>query len=196
MATKKVSKAVKPVLTNNKAKSKPVTSLKNEVWKPLKNSDRKYLISNMGRLIGFYFDKENGKLVKGKTVNGYLAVDIVFNNERKMRYVHTLVAEHFVKRKSPKASIVIHNNWNKLDNKASNLEWSLPATVVNRTAERNKQYAARMGTVSAKLNREQVSKIKKQLKAGNLQFKIAENFGVSEMQISRIARGLCWANVK
>lgn len=196
MANRNTNILVSTKAVKEHPKSKPIASLKNEQWKPLKTSDRKYFISNLGRLKGFYFDRINGQLVKGKTINGYLAVDIVHNKVRKTRYIHNLVAEHFVKGKSSKACLVIHTNWNKQDNKATNLQWYRPAAVYERNALKNKKHALKTGSVSAKLTIEQVSEIKKEIKSGRLQNKIASSYGISEMQISRIARGISWPHVK
>lgn len=178
--------------------SKPIPDLKGEVWKPMKNCDRKYLISSMGRIKGFYFDSVNGTIAKGKNVNGYLALDIVFNGERKMRYMHNLVAEHFIKKPSYKNAVVIHLNWKKEDNKVSNLQWSKQNDASTRTAQQNKKLALKGGRYNqtSKLTKDEVIKIKEGLKKGTLQSQLATKFKISEMQISRIARGQSWSYIK
>ena len=178
--------------------SKPIPDLKGELWKPMKNCDRKYLISSMGRIKGFYFDSVNGTIVKGKNVNGYLALDIVFNGVRKMRYIHNLIAEHFIKKPNYKNAVVIHLNWKKEDNKVSNLQWYKQNDASTRTAQQNKKLALKgeRYNLTSKLTKDQVIKIKEGLKKGILQSRLAVKFKISEMQISRIARGQSWSYIK
>lgn len=188
----KKAPAIKPVI------SKPIPDLKGEVWKPMKNCDRKYLISSMGRIKSFYFDSVNGTIAKGKNVNGYLALDIVFNGERKMCYIHNLVAKHFINKPSYKNAVVIHLNWKKEDNKVSNLQWSKQNDAAARTAQHNKKLALKGGRYNqtSKLTKDEVIKIKEGLKKGTLQSQLATKFNMSEMQISRIARGQSWSYIK
>ncbi len=192
VAVKKKAPAVKVII------SKPIADFKGEIWKPLKQCDRKYMVSNMGRIKGFYFDSVHGKLIKGKNVNGYLALDVVFKGERKVRYVHYVIAEHFIKKPSYKDAVVIHLNWKKEDNKVSNLQWSKSQDASIRTAAHNQKLALKgeRYNLNSKLTKDKVIKIKEALKKGTLQSRLAIKFKISEMQISRIARGLSWAYVK
>lgn len=192
LSVKKKAPVVKAIV------SKPIPDYKDEIWKPLKQCDRKYMVSNMGRIKGFYFDSVHGTLVKGKNVNGYLALDVVFNGERKMRYVHYLIAEHFIKKPSYKTAVVIHLNWKKDDNKASNLQWSKSKEASIRTAAHNQKLALKGEhyKLNSKLTKDKVIKIKEALKKGTLQSVLATKFKISEMQISRIARGLSWSYIK
>ena len=193
-ATKKVAakkSAAKPA-------GKAIANLPGEQWKKLNKSDRPYLISNYGRVKSFYYNPEHGTLVNGKNVNGYLAMDIVYKGVRKMHYIHYLTAEHFITKPAYKNAVVIHIDWNKLNNKVKNLQWAKPNEAFARTAKQNQKLTISgvRKTLSSKLNREQVVKIKQSLKKGTLQSEIARKYDISEMQVSRIARGQSWAYIK
>lgn len=178
--------------------SKPIADLRNEKWIPMQRCDRKYTISDQGRIKSFYFDTVNGSLVKGKNVNGYLAMDIVYKGVRKMHYIHCLIAEHFLAKPAFKNAVVIHLDWKKENNKASNLQFAKPADAFVRTAKQNKKMAIKNGTyeLTSKLKKEQVIKIKQALAKGVLQKQLAIKYKISEMQISRIAHGQSWSYVK
>ena len=58
-----------------------IKNLKNEVWKDLqiKNKSalrKKYAVSNMGRVISYYEDISDGKLLSGSTVEGYTVLNV------------------------------------------------------------------------------------------------------------------------
>jgi hypothetical protein len=207
MATKKSKSSIKKAPLKKVAKkaakkaakvSKPIPNLKGEVWKKVVQSDRPYFVSNLGRIKSFYYDKVNGVILKGKIVNGYLALDIVKKDIRRLYYIHHLVASAFVKKTSPKQNTVIHINWKKLDNTAKNLGWTTQRESFMRTAKQNQKLIKtnKRPTSNSKLNRDQVIKIKKLLKGGARQIDVATKFKISEMQISRIARGESWGYVK
>ena len=116
---------------------------------------------------------------------------------------HRLVAEKFCKR-SPKRDLVIHLDYNKSNNKYSNLKWTnqLECTahqmknpnVIKAFKKRKGQRA--VNRTSYKLNETNVINIKKQLVQGVKTSKIAKKHDVSETQIKRIARGDNWGNIK
>lgn len=199
MATKKnpKKKTAKPKPTSKKV-SKPIANLRGEEWKKIMVSDRPYWVSSLGRVKSYYYDKENGKILKGKKVNGYMAIDIVNDGVRKMYYIHHLIAKGFCKKNNPKQIVVMHLDWNKMNNAAKNLKWAQPQEAFQRTAQQNQKLIKtnQRKMLNAKLNRNQVITIKKALKNGSRQIDVANKFGVSEMQISRIARGQSWGYVK
>lgn len=121
----------------------------NEEWRPIPGFDNAYEISNFGRVRsldrerlcknrygGFSLRKDKGKMITPTgNGNGYLIVGLRKNGKRENKYVHRLVAEAFYK--NPKSlSVVNHLNFNKLDNRATNLEWSTQRENVRYSSER------------------------------------------------------------
>ena len=89
-----------------------------EIWKTMKEH-ADYEISNLGRVK----TKKTGRIRKTTISNkGYEQIIVYINKKAKTYYVHRLVANNFIDNPSNLREIN-HINENKLDNKASNLEW-------------------------------------------------------------------------
>ena len=87
-----------------------------------------YWVTDCGRV--FRGDRE---LKKNKGTVGYVTVSIKYTSgERKLKFVHRLVAEAFIPNPENKP-IVNHKNLLKIDNRLENLEWV--------TAKENNQHA-------------------------------------------------------
>ncbi|MBL0053773.1 MAG: HNH endonuclease [Bacteroidetes bacterium] len=177
-------------------KSKPIANLNGEVWKKVSGSDNDYRVSNKGRVKSYFFDTVNGKLIKGKNVNGYLAVDMVVKGQRKLAYIHNLVASSFVRKPSPKHIRVAHADWKKQNNNAENLMCITQKESYARNAEFNAKKFGAFRSVNAKLSAEKVKDMRKEMKAGKTQASLAKKYKVSLMTISRIATGKSWSSVK
>ncbi len=116
---------------------------------------------------------------------------------------HRLVAEYFCKR-APKKMLVIHLDFNKRNNKPSNLKWvNQEECTVHQLKNPNviKAFKARKGKryedgAGIKLNQTKVAVIKRQLFNGVKPSKIAKKHNVSETQIRRIERGDNWGDIK
>ena len=91
----------------------------NEIWKPIKDYEGLYEISNLGRIKSRYF--QENKILKSDC-NRYAKIDLRKNKVRKGFLVHRLVAEAFIPNIENKPQIN-HKNKIKLDNKVENLEW-------------------------------------------------------------------------
>lgn len=98
-----------------------------EIWKPVKGNEDKYMVSNIGnvksmdswvkgRNSSYRFHK--GRMLKGILSNGYYFVNI---NSQK-RFIHRLVIEAFIKNEN-NCPCVNHKNGNPKDNNLNNLEW-------------------------------------------------------------------------
>lgn len=95
-----------------------------EVWKPIKNYEGLYEISNFGEVRSLPRQKTKGGILKPleDTRNDYLKVKLCKNGEEKRYTVHRLVAETFIPNPYNKPQ-VNHKNGNKHDNYFGNLEW-------------------------------------------------------------------------
>lgn len=120
-------------------------------WKPIEGYEGRYIISNHGQVIRcecIIVDK-NGvrRLLKQKTMKlhfdrGYLCVNLPLIDRPKHKYVHRLVAMHFISNPENKPT-VNHKDGRKSNNHYTNLEWV--------TEAENMQHASQTGLFS--LNR-------------------------------------------
>ncbi len=184
---------------------------KNERWQPINiPSDKRFLISNYGRVKSFAQDTQEGKILKGKLIGGFLTFDYLSKKDGKRKsssLIHILVAKHF--KKKPKGKTVLaHLDYNKYNNRESNLQWmtlkelhahksnspqyKLKNSIYNRTPV-DKRSSYRFG----KLSVFEVRQIKKELFVHKrLRIKdIAEKFNISEMHVERISRGDNWSHI-
>lgn len=190
----------------------------NETWKPLQFDDKvcvteKFKISNYGRIIDCRGEEEI--LVKPKFVNGYekltvrLSPDYVKEkqaltkkkiNKFTTRYVHKLVAEHFLEQEDGK-QYVIHVNYHKKDNKVENLKWATKREKeIHQFSNPEFKNIDRGDRIKySKLTEGRVRILKKKLLDPNRRTRLkilAKQFGVSEMQLHRIKTGENWGHIK
>lgn len=100
-----------------------------EIWKEIKGYEGLYEVSNLGNVRSIDRIVPPGKKLKGierkqylNKKNGYLYVNLSRNGKGKTCPVHRLVGEAFIEKAEGKNTIN-HINENKLDNRATNLEW-------------------------------------------------------------------------
>jgi hypothetical protein len=178
-----------------------------ETWKEIKVSGRKptvpYIISNHGRF---------GILVAGKVqvrtfkpIDGGYRYNVRQHGKNIAIFLYKEVANAFIKKPSPKYRLIIHKDHNYLNNHITNLKWATPEehrlhTLSSpRSIEAREKRAITKSTRSKLLSEKQVIALKKIIwdPKRKLSFKkIAEKFGVSEMQIYRIKSGEFWYHVK
>lgn len=101
--------------------------MKNIIWKPLKNYEGLYEISNTGKIKSLY---KNRILKDSLTKYGYYQVQLFKNKQYKQYLVHRLVAENFIENPENKPQIN-HINALKTDNRVTNLEWVTSAENMN-----------------------------------------------------------------
>jgi hypothetical protein len=139
------------------AKQQTMTNIQ-EIWKPIKNYEGLYEVSNLGRVkslarvtlkrhsiskqIMNYPQKE--LIMVGSISAGYPSVLLSKNNIPVNNLIHRLVATHFIHNPEDKEQ-VNHKNGNKKDNRVENLEW-------NTRSENQKHSYAVLGTKSNKSN--------------------------------------------
>lgn len=166
-----------------------------EIWKPIINFEKYYLVSNKGRvksldrIVPFGSQK---RTVKGRTLrqidhgNGYVYVTFSTKGKHKNNYVHRLVCEAF-KANPENLKEVNHIDGNKQNNCIENLEWI--------SGIENKRHAMRIGLsakgskkTTALLTRSEARQIKREKLVGIPSNVIANKFKVSIGLINEIAR--------
>ncbi|WP_019036981.1 NUMOD4 domain-containing protein [Psychroflexus tropicus] len=173
----------------------------NEQWKEIVFDDRiaefeKYKVSNYGRILNCKGEKE--VLVKESFINGYQTLPLKqeVNKKSTSRYVHKLVAQHFLEQGD--GVYVIHLDYDKRNNKVENLKW---ATKKEKEKHQftNPEYINRpRKRTYSKLTEAQVKIIKRKIHDPNRKTRmkmIAKQFGISEMQLYRIKSGENWGSV-
>lgn len=106
-----------------------------EIWKPIKNYEGLYEISNLGRVRTTpridVFNKKcpsrpyspKGKIMAQTIRNGYKSISLVKDEKSTNFYIHRLIGQHFIQNPQNKRTIN-HKNGIKTDNSIENLEWS------------------------------------------------------------------------
>lgn len=189
-------------------KFKGFNSAFGEVWKNIDFGDvspqKKYMISNYGRVISFDENPENARPIKLANIGGYLSFNIRYKGKRKTFYAHRLVAKHFMNKENEDQTIVIHKDHNKANNNINNLRW---VTLQEKSSHQEKSprvIEARLvkretNQVGHKLTSTDVIRIKKKIWDPNRKTRmkmIAKQFGISEMQLYRIRSGENWSHIR
>lgn len=98
------------------------TELAQEQWRDIEGYEGVYQVSDLGRVrSNKYGDWRVMKVVKSST--GYLTVGLLKDGKRKTVSVHRLVAQAFIDNDDETKTYINHQNEDKTDNKAINLEW-------------------------------------------------------------------------
>lgn len=180
-----------------------IAGFRDEEWKTLVidayDFDQRYKISNYGRTISYAHSSE-GRLMNPTVISGYDLLRITYKLKKKSKYVHKLVAEHFLEKKSDDQNFVIHLDYDKTNNKFDNLAWANKKEL-EMHQKKNPAYSNinRKGIVrNAKLTETEVIRLKKYLKRNpNTRLKvIAKQYGITHTQLNRIRSGENWGHVK
>jgi hypothetical protein len=174
----------------------------NEKWKQVRfdakiSENENFKISNYGRIINCKTDKEF--LVKAYYINGYQNLPLRQKRNGKLtsRYVHKLVAEHFLEKND--GICVIHLNYDKTDNRVENLKWATKREKeIHQFSNPAFKTIKRKKPSTAKLTATKVMLLKRKINDPNRRTRlkmIAKQFGISEMQLYRIKTGENWGEV-
>lgn len=101
---------------------KLVTDLEGEEWKNINGFENIYVVSNYGRVKHILHKGYQTLRVPSVSPNGYLKMVLSYKNRRRTVSVHRLVAEAFIPNPQ-NADTVNHKDFDKTNNRASNLEW-------------------------------------------------------------------------
>jgi len=173
--------------------------IEDEIWKIITFADKKYEVSNYGRVKSYCYNKNEGRILKPGLTKGFYTVTFKTNGKKKTFLVHKLVAIFFVPKDNDNQSIVIHLDWNKRNNYYKNLKWVTKDEAYKRIMPRLQEInkIKNKGLIrNSKLKAEDVKVLKSMLEKGIKQNVIAKLFSISEMQVTRIKRGENWAHIK
>lgn len=180
-----------------------IVNFRKEIWTPFFNEkwseDDEYMVSNYGRVKKKKIHEENWRLSPTSLVSGYESFGIAKKGKSSSGfYVHKAVAILYAKKMEDQI-FVIHLDFDKLNNEASNLKWATKAEMFLHH-KKNPKKMARIGQVTtSKLTEGRVRIIKKKMLDPNRRTRvrlIAKQFGVSEMQLYRIKWGENWGHIK
>lgn len=158
-----------------------------EIWVPSWRGA--YLVSNHGRVkrLARANGATAGHVLRPVIRSQYPSVTLSVKGKTWSVAVHILVAMAFVGRR-PKDHDVNHIDGNKTNNRDSNLEY------VTRTG--NMRHAAKLGRLVHKATIQDVIGIRAAAATGECTHKeIAEKFGLSRPQTTKIIAGLSWRHV-
>ena len=185
----------------------------NEVFKEIDIDDKlkfRYAVSNKGRVMSFKDSTDFGRILKGSITDGYkllkykVTVDGIVKN--KHLFFSRLVAEYFIPKNSEDQIYVIHLDRVRNNDDYRNLKWatkeewlihSQQSPAVKQAFKNLQEFNLKAD--GRKLTVTKVMLIKKMLANPNRTTRIkmiAKQFGVSEMQISRIKSGENWSHIK
>lgn len=166
---------------------------------------KKYLVSNTGKLASYYDSPKEAQKLKAKRIEDYHCISLRMHGVKKSLFVHRLVADAFLRQPTPKHKFVIHLDHNKSNNNASNLKWvTLEQQVEHRKSSPAvkralKERILQDGNYSKVLTESKVRRIKEEIwnpKRKRTLKQIADAYGVSEMNIYRIKSGEFWYKIK
>ncbi|PKB15401.1 NUMOD4 domain-containing protein [Flavobacterium sp. 5] len=170
----------------------------------------RYAISNKGRLVSFTDEIQNGRLLKGSLTDGYVVLRYKINKEGELKnkqvFLYKLVAQYFIPKQSEEQTYVLHLDYVRNNDDVNNLRWATRAEMLAHHKKSPHVIQSQKNLVAynlkadgRKLTSTKVIRIKKILANPEQPTRlkmIAKQFGVSEMQIRRIASGENWGHIK
>jgi hypothetical protein len=162
-----------------------------EIWKFIDGFDR-YQVSNFGKVR----NNLTGRILKQRICkkNGYLMLALCKDGVRKVRTIHSLIANAFII-KDFNGSEVNHKDGNKLNNAPSNLEWVTRSQNNKHAIDSGLRIPARGERQhSAKLREQDVLQIRKVYKeVGSLI--LSSRYRVTRETITSIIRRQTWKHI-
>jgi hypothetical protein len=129
------------------------------------------------------------------------AADTKKRTNHKHFLVHRLAAEYFLNQPSPQHTLVAHLDYDKLNNRVSNLKWMTPEE--NMKHQQGSPYVIKEKSTRrdrkskvSKLTITRVMLLKKLLNQGKPLRNLVKQFKITDTQILRIKRGENWGDIE
>jgi hypothetical protein len=175
-----------------------------ERWLPVVGYEGLYEVSSEGRVrsldrrIGYRGGRTRlwrGRVhVAHERSDGYLVVPLSRNGKVARRYLQRLVAEAFIGPPPTPEHEAAHDNGDRTDNRAANIEW--------KTAQQNTLDKERHGTMRRGENHgmsvftvERVRLARRLIRQGEAQRAVAARVGVSRWTLNDMLNGRTWTHV-
>ena len=185
----------------------------NETFKEIKiqhPNQLRYAISNKGRLVSYTDNLIEGRLLQGVLIDGYRRFRFRFYQDDtivlKNIFLSKIVAQYFIPKDNDLQLHLLHLDRNRSNDDIKNLKWATKEEFKAHINSSPFVIQARKNLLEfnrksdgAKLTITKVILIKKMLakpKQTTRLKMIAKQFGVSQMQISRIKSGENWGYIK
>lgn len=164
-----------------------------EIWKNAVGFNG-YQVSTLGRIRSMR--RRTCKILRARPLPlGYVQIGLFRDDgSRKPTFLHRLILMTFVGPAPEGKPHVNHIDFNRSNNRLSNLEWISRAENQRHTARAGRMARGERNS-GAKLNREQIATIRDLRASGRSQQSIADEFGISQTQTSRIVRRDSWRHV-
>ncbi len=170
----------------------------------------KYAVSNRGRLASYSDKIENGNILIGGKADGYRTLRYVMREDGKIRsktlFMFRLIAEFFIPKTSEDQKYVLHLDYVRDNDHLNNLKWATYDEMLAHGRKsphvleaRRKLLELNIKSDGRKMTVTKVIYLKKLLKDPNRKTRLkmlAKQFGISEMQVSRIKSGENWGHIK
>jgi len=179
--------------------------MQKEIWKDIEGYEGLYQASNLGRIrsLDRYIPHSLGgsAFIRSKILSGYSKnckyerLTLYSNTNSKTYLVHRIIANTFVSNPENKP-YVNHIDGDKLNNKASNLEWCTAKENTHHAIENGLQKVKGEFQTNSKFTPKDILDIRKMLDEGRTSRSIAEDYDVHESTISLIKIGKHWSHIQ
>jgi hypothetical protein len=171
---------------------------------------KKYAVSNQGRIISYTDDFLSGREIKCAKAEGFrvFRYQTRENGKRKDKgfLVYKLVAQYFIPNDNPERTMVIHLDFSKDNDRVENLIWATRREQIDFQSKNPNVLANKARIIEfnkkadgAKLTSTQVIRIKKMLQRPDNKTRlimIAKQFDITTQQLYRIRIGENWGHIK